>query len=144
MVNVEEPLSNNQWGKAPDVSMGMEQKNRNTQDNESIPGTSHQSVTRLRDGECIAKDCRVLITGCGRSGTHFFAEQLAGAGISKHYSGRLPPIRPCSQCFATVQYPSYVLGVQPHQHAQTQTLESMWYGRHRHHNHHTSVFSPSA
>lgn len=38
------------------------------------------TVTTLRSGKCGALDCRVLITGCGRSGTHFLAEQLAGAG----------------------------------------------------------------
>lgn len=45
----------------------------------SVAGTN--SVTRLREGECTAKDCRVLMTGCGRSGTHFIAEQLADAGM---------------------------------------------------------------
>lgn len=53
----------------------------------SDPGKSQTSVgnfgtlTRLRHGECAASDCRVLITGCGRSGTHFLAEQLAGGGM---------------------------------------------------------------
>lgn len=47
------------------------------------------SVTLLREGECTAKDCRVLMTGCGRSGTHFIAEQLADAGIL-HVCVRIP------------------------------------------------------
>ena len=42
-----------------------------------------QTVTPIRDGECHAADCRVLITGCGRSGTHFLAEQLAAAGEAR-------------------------------------------------------------
>lgn len=41
-----------------------------------------ETLTRLRDGECRASDCRVLITGCGRSGTHFLAEQFERAGAS--------------------------------------------------------------
>lgn len=42
------------------------------------------TLTQLRHGdECSASDCRVLITGCGRSGTHFLTEQLAGAGMSE-------------------------------------------------------------
>lgn len=38
-------------------------------------------LTPLKGTKCFKKDCRVLITGCGRSGTHFLAQQLADAGM---------------------------------------------------------------
>ena len=39
-----------------------------------------ETLTRLRGGQCEVSDCRVLISGCGRSGTHFLAEQFGNAG----------------------------------------------------------------
>lgn len=52
---------------------------------------SFQTLTRLRDGQCEVSDCRVLITGCGRSGTHFLTEQFEGAGAN--YPEDLNPFR---------------------------------------------------
>lgn len=43
-----------------------------------------RTLERLKDGECGVKDCRVLMTGCGRSGTHFVAEKLIEAGKEQH------------------------------------------------------------
>jgi len=35
--------------------------------------------------KCISADCRPLITGCGRSGTHFMAEEIMENNIDiKH------------------------------------------------------------
>lgn len=60
---------------------------------ESSRGIGFQTVTRLRGGECGASDCRVLITGCGRSGTHFLAEQLASAGEPEDHYGTTAVLR---------------------------------------------------
>lgn len=48
---------------------------------------SFRTLTRVNDGACLKKDCRMLVTGCGRSGTHFVAEILsqAGAGGNKDW-----------------------------------------------------------
>ena len=43
---------------------------------------SFRTLTWLREGQCEVSDCRVLITGSGRSGTHFLTEQFQGAGAT--------------------------------------------------------------
>lgn len=86
VVHVEGPRSDTHRSKAAAISTETEHKKEdehNEEDERRVSDAFHQSVTRLRDDECIAKDCRVLMTGCGRSGTHFVAEQLANAGTSK-------------------------------------------------------------
>ncbi|CAM9312950.1 unnamed protein product [Discosporangium mesarthrocarpum] len=42
---------------------------------------TYRTLTVVREGSCVSRDCRVLITGCGRSGTHFVAEQFMSSGI---------------------------------------------------------------
>lgn len=40
------------------------------------------SVVKVRDGRCETSDCRLLVTGCGRSGTHFVASLFETNGFN--------------------------------------------------------------
>lgn len=91
---------NGQSGLVAETVAGNVEKGRRNL--ESISGTIH-TLTRLREGECTVKDCRVLITGCGRSGTHYLSRELMRAGMQHRWLLCIPSCQPikieCSERF---------------------------------------------